>query len=292
VKILINADDFGMHSDVNAGIIYAFNNGIVQSTSILASGAACLEAVQLAKQYPELEVGLHFNISHGHCSSEPAKIPLLVDEDGLFLFDSSDMRSSFARFRELANENNKFLDQIRREFFSQIDRLDRLGVNPKHLDFHHYINLINQKLFAQYCKFGDELGIPLRGICQPVMQNLHIPSSSIEEMQCLLRAASVRSPEISISNLISMNDPVIPDSQEYEKRILLIIDQLEMDGFTIVELITHPARITTEFLKIDDYIWARELETTLVTSPTFKKSIQFRNYEVISHADLRQNIGY
>ena len=44
-KLIVNADDFGLHSAVNAGIIDGHRRGIITSTSLMAGGEAFTEAV-------------------------------------------------------------------------------------------------------------------------------------------------------------------------------------------------------------------------------------------------------
>ncbi len=46
-KLIVNADDFGLHSAVNAGIIDGHRTGIITSTSLLAGGDAFTEAVSI-----------------------------------------------------------------------------------------------------------------------------------------------------------------------------------------------------------------------------------------------------
>ena len=52
-KLIVNADDFGLHSAVNAGIIDGHRRGIITSTSLMAGGEAFTEAVSMAKQNPK-----------------------------------------------------------------------------------------------------------------------------------------------------------------------------------------------------------------------------------------------
>lgn len=287
MRILVNADDFGYNTNVNAGIIDAFRNGIVRSTSLMVGGATCLEAALMAKEYTGLEVGLHFNITDGFCCAEPNKIPLLADDNGLFYFDSNDIRLSISKIRELASSNQQFIGQIEQEFWAQVKKFDQLQMRPKHIDMHHYIHLMHHFLFAQFCDFANQLGIPFRGPCQPVLQNLHLPSSSLVEMEALVRNTSVPSPEISISNLVSRNASVIPGLIEYENMIIAQLEGLELSGVSSVELITHPAQFNTVIADQDDYAWARKLESALVSSSTFLRYIKQHNYEIILHADLR-----
>ena len=48
--IIINADDFGLSKGINKGIIEAYKNGILTSTSICANGECFDDAVKLAKE--------------------------------------------------------------------------------------------------------------------------------------------------------------------------------------------------------------------------------------------------
>src|SRR5436190_3388019 len=60
--LIVNADDFGMTPGVNRGIISAHESGIVTSTSLMVRGAAAAEAVELAREHPQLSVGLHVDL--------------------------------------------------------------------------------------------------------------------------------------------------------------------------------------------------------------------------------------
>ena len=44
-RLIINADDFGIHHEVNLAVAKAFDQGVLTSTSLLASGPAFNEAV-------------------------------------------------------------------------------------------------------------------------------------------------------------------------------------------------------------------------------------------------------
>ena len=64
-QVIINADDFGLTNGVNYGIIDSFLYGITTSTTLLANGAAFDHAVELASDHPELEIGVHLNLTLG-----------------------------------------------------------------------------------------------------------------------------------------------------------------------------------------------------------------------------------
>ena len=58
-QLIITADDLGLTSGVNRGIIEAIQNGVVTDVSIMAGVLATQEAIDLAREY-NLKVGLEF----------------------------------------------------------------------------------------------------------------------------------------------------------------------------------------------------------------------------------------
>lgn len=64
-KLIVNADDFGLHPAINAGIIKGCRDGFITSTSLMCSGAAFDDAVLQAKATPALGVGIHLTLVGG-----------------------------------------------------------------------------------------------------------------------------------------------------------------------------------------------------------------------------------
>ena len=84
-RLIINADDFGIHQEVNQAVAIGFDTGILRSTSLLASGPAFPEAVAVARQRPGLGIGIHLCLVGGLPPVlSPQEVPSLVDERGLF----------------------------------------------------------------------------------------------------------------------------------------------------------------------------------------------------------------
>ena len=57
-KLIVNADDFGLHPLINAGIIKGYKEGFITSTSLMPSAPCWQEAVQLAQENPQLGIGV------------------------------------------------------------------------------------------------------------------------------------------------------------------------------------------------------------------------------------------
>src|SRR5918996_571565 len=60
--LIVNADDFGLSSGVNRGIIAAHERGIVTSASLMVRWPAAHEAATYARTRPQLGVGLHVDL--------------------------------------------------------------------------------------------------------------------------------------------------------------------------------------------------------------------------------------
>ena len=58
-QLIVNGDDFGRTEGLTRGIVKCFQEGILTSASMVANGAAFELAAVLAKENPELGVGIH-----------------------------------------------------------------------------------------------------------------------------------------------------------------------------------------------------------------------------------------
>ena len=83
-RLIVNADDFGLHVAVNQGILAAHSEGIVSSASLMAGGAAFDDAVRIAKHCPELGVGVHLTLVGARPVLPAAEVPSLVEATGDF----------------------------------------------------------------------------------------------------------------------------------------------------------------------------------------------------------------
>ena len=127
MKVLFNADDFGMTKGVTDGIITAFREGVVRSTTMMMNGLAVEHAVKLAKQHPDLKVGIHLVLSWGKPVHDD--VPGLLNEQGTFKF-----RNTY-RSMEIPN-----LKEVEKEWRAQIEAFIATGLPLHHIDSHHHIH--------------------------------------------------------------------------------------------------------------------------------------------------------
>ncbi len=141
-RLIVNADDFGLTKGVNAGIVEAFQKGILRSTSLMANGRAFDDAVRLTLENPGLDVGCHLMLISGRAISKPDRnLPRSVPR--LLAGLVSDWR----------------VGEIEREFAAQIEKIQATGVSLSHLDTHKHTHLAPPVLEA-VMRVGKSHGIP------------------------------------------------------------------------------------------------------------------------------------
>jgi len=135
-KLIVNADDFGLDSGINSGIIQAYESGIVRSASLMSCGAAFQEAVELAKKHPGLGVGVHLSLNEGAPVAAQDKISSLLLKDKKSFLGFNEYKKVFFGIRRIN------LDEVYLEFESQINKFHQAGLTPTHLDGHKHVHMI------------------------------------------------------------------------------------------------------------------------------------------------------
>jgi chitin disaccharide deacetylase len=133
-RLIVSADDFGLSPGVNRGIEEAFAAGGLSGTSVMVTLPAAEAAGELARRHPELDIGVHVNLTHGPPALDPARVPSLVDGDGRLL-TRSELLGRLVRGRVSGAE-------VRAEVGAQFARLRELGVEPTHWDSHQHIAFV------------------------------------------------------------------------------------------------------------------------------------------------------
>ncbi len=150
-RIIINADDFGLHDGVNKAVAQAHTDGMLTSATIIANMPAANEAVKIARQLPALGVGVHLNLSEGRPISKEASVKCLLDADGKFAY------SPF-RLSLLSIAGHKIRNAIRAELAAQIKWVIDNGLAPTHLDSHKHIHSF-PAIFSIVCDLAKRFEI-------------------------------------------------------------------------------------------------------------------------------------
>ena len=135
-QLIVNADDFGLHPLINAGIIKGYQEGFITSTSLMPSAPCWQEAVRLAKENPRLGIGVHLTLVGGVPSVLPkGQVSSLLDDDGLFLPD-------YVAFAKRYYSGAVKKAELEAELRAQFERALSCGVNITHIDSHQHTHVL------------------------------------------------------------------------------------------------------------------------------------------------------
>lgn len=178
MKIIINADDFGMTRSINKAIIELMNKGTVTSTTVMVNMPYAEEAKNLLT-IQNISIGLHFNLTEGKPISAPKLVQSLVDTKGNF--------HSKKELESRAKHNLINLEEVLLELNNQYNRLLQLiGNNITHFDSHQGLNRI-PVVFKALLEFGKQKDkpngirfyvkhylMPNGNIVTPSLSNIHV----------------------------------------------------------------------------------------------------------------------
>ena len=150
-ELIVNADDFGLCSGANQGVLRAWRQGILTSASLMAGGKGFDEAVSIARENPGLQVGLHLTLVQGRAVLEQRGFPSLVDSSG-----------DFGNDPVLAGMRYFFLKPLRKRLYAEIEaqivKCRDAGIELSHLDGHLNIHM-HPVVFDILCGLMPKHGI-------------------------------------------------------------------------------------------------------------------------------------
>jgi chitin disaccharide deacetylase len=136
--LIVNADDFGLCTGVNRGVMIGHTHGIVTSASLMVRQPAAVEAVSLAASMPRLSLGLHIDLGEWRPS-----------QDGGWT----------ERYHVV---NTDRANAVEREVARQLLQFRELtGDTPTHLDGHQHVQR-TEPAESIVRAMASNLGVPLR----------------------------------------------------------------------------------------------------------------------------------
>lgn len=252
LKLIINADDFGLTKGCNEGIIKALKDGTATDTTIMINMEGCLDAVSLAKSNGIERIGLHLNLTCGKPLLPSDEVKSLVDETGSF----------YRRVKLLLPSMD--LKEAESELWAQAERFRETGMGLTHLDSHHHIHMY-EGLRDIVIDMARQLNVPLR--------------QTGEETRDKIRAKGVRTTEYFTWEFY--------DGGVGVDNLCRIIDRYH-EG--TLEIMSHPAVSDDELYRRSSYNSQREKELEVLTSESFKEYIKNRNIQLISFDDLSREV--
>ncbi|MCE1245492.1 MAG: ChbG/HpnK family deacetylase [Firmicutes bacterium] len=248
--IIFHADDFNLTSGVNKGIIDAYKNGVVRSTSIMPNIPNFDESVELLNENPGLDIGVHINLTFGRPISDPSEVPSLVDDSGIF-WRRPAMLADVADFEEM-----------KKEILRQMEVCLDAGLKPTHIDTHHHLHRSDPRALEILCELAVEHKMAVRSVNQ--------------EMRDYIMKKGIPTPD-NFNGDFYNSDNITIESLE---RVI----RTAPDGFS--EIMCHPGVSDDELMDISTYNKCREAEIKTLCHPRIWQAIQDREAKLIGYLEM------
>jgi hopanoid biosynthesis associated protein HpnK len=279
--LIVNADDFGLSPEVNAGIMRAHRDGIVRAASLMVAEPAALPAAELARDNPALDVGLHAVVCQGRSMLDASRLGTAVSASGEFMDKpvAAGMRYFFDRSMRAA-----MTDELRAQVERHLELVGYLNHIDGHLNFHVH------PLFADILvNLAVEYKVPcIRLPRERVMTTLRLRQDNAMRKlveSIIFRTLSRRTSRMMAERGLTSTDSLFGLHQSghlSEDYVVGVIDRIR-DGTT--ELYFHPA---ADIGGVPPSVEA-QLEVEILTSARVRDAVARNGIELTTFADLAKN---
>lgn len=271
-RLIVTADDVGLHPGMTRGALAAHDRGIVTAVSVAPNGRAFEAAVELLRDRPRLEVGAHLTLVGERPLSPPQTIPSLVGPDGSLHagYPAFAARYALGRIRAFDLET---------ELRAQVERLLATGLRVVHLNSHQHLHVL-PRVFDVVLRLAEEHGIPVVRIPNEPAARLTPRGLQLAALNALGRRARslgrIAAPDRTVG--------VLAAGRLTPARLRRSLDRVE----GVTELVCHPGLGGEELAAAYDWDYVWEEETAALTDPALPELLGERGISLHSFSHLRE----
>jgi predicted glycoside hydrolase/deacetylase ChbG (UPF0249 family) len=151
--VVVHADDIGMCHSTLPALEELFAVGLVTSASAMVPCPLFREVVTWRQRNPDVDLGVHLTLTSEWQGYRWGPVGARSDVGSLI-----DDRGYLYRDTKLVRQNAT-PDSVRSELKAQVERAERCGLAPTHLDNHMYVALC-EEFMEDYLTLGWERAIP------------------------------------------------------------------------------------------------------------------------------------
>jgi predicted glycoside hydrolase/deacetylase ChbG (UPF0249 family) len=274
VSLVINADDFGYFTSVSRGIIECARKGAIHATAVMANGPRFHKLVKWLHDVPNIDLGVHLNITYGLPVSKECR-RLLATSGGTF-------KSKIATAAMLITKKMSYAD-VKAEWCTQIDKCLSAGLKLRYLNSHEHTHIV-PIISGLLPELADEYGISF--IRQPSPDWIHRPIT----LSTLLRNLLIGLTVVSSPSHQSMHNIRVLGIGVSGKLTLKYLERCfsSLTPGETYELMCHPGaydpdEITDKRLK-GFHAWDQERE--LLMSENMMRLMQYYNLKSTRFSEL------
>lgn len=256
MKLIINADDFGLTLGVSKGILEGMRHGVITDTSAITAAPDFMRSAALAMEQGVRVMGIHCLLTMGHPLLPAEQVPSLLNEEGCFY-----SRADFFKADVKINE-------ARAELEAQIKRFLSTGLQLNHIDTHHGFMNKSKEMAALLLELSQKYQVPLRN------EALRLPQ---EKRLC----------DVSLTSLPTTEALYFNHGIPYHTLdTMLAFLQEALACYDCVEIGCHPGYSDDQLRLLSVLNDDREKELDLLLSPQLKGFIHANKISLISYTAL------
>jgi hopanoid biosynthesis associated protein HpnK len=279
-RLIVNADDFGLTSGVNQGIVKAHQSGLVTSTTLMACGRRFDQAAELAKSNPGLSVGCHVVLVDGLPLMSAPHVSTLLENSGPRL------RQSLLRFALRATTGRLDEDQIAEEVTAQIRKIQSAGIAVSHLDSHKHTHMFPAALRG-ILKAARAAGVgAIRNPFEPLVFARSGNWKRQFQVGLLRRYRGIFRGELQKARMATPDGCIgVLATGGLTQEIFEHLVRNLPDGTW--EFVSHPGYNDAELDSVTTRLReSREKELRILTAPAVRKLLENAGIQLISYRDL------
>jgi predicted glycoside hydrolase/deacetylase ChbG (UPF0249 family) len=247
-RLIVNADELGLTPGVNRGIVEAHHNGIVSSTTLMVNQPAASDVAAIAREHPNLGIGLQLALTAGRPTLPASQVPSLVDADGALPASPEGLLK--AQLKDVLAEVRGQLRRFR----------ELLGREPTHIDSQYHVH--RQPVVLQaLVTLSWETGLPVRSLSP--------------EMRTRFQRERIATPEHFVEEFIG--------SRATLEDLVRILGALPV---ATTELACHPGFDDDTLRRVSRYTEPREREHAALVHVEARQVIQATGIRLIHYGQL------
>ncbi|HXI13526.1 MAG TPA: ChbG/HpnK family deacetylase [Thermoanaerobaculia bacterium] len=271
-RLIVTADDVGLHPGMTEGAIQAAERGIVTACSVVANGADSDAALKRLSVLG-IDVGVHLTLVEERPLCARSDVPSLLGADGRFL----------PSYRELAVRylsGRIAIADVERELRAQIEKVLRAGVAVTHMNGHQHLHVL-PAIFRTVLRLAEEFKIGYVRIPSDPVAGFTVRSAAIRALNHL----GVRARQQVIEGSIRTNNRtigIVEAGHLNRASIVRLLDSVE----GVTELVCHPGIDNRAIAARYRWRYDWDSETDALCDITLRQEIASRGIQLIAPRDL------
>jgi chitin disaccharide deacetylase len=267
-RLVVTADDFGLSPGVDQGILESFRRGIVRSTALLVNFPDVADSVARLRQVPDLEVGIHLNLTAGPPVLPPERVSSLVGAAGTF----HNFKGFFARVARSQIDWGEVALEWRAQFKRGLD----LGCRFTFLTSHQHVHML--PVAAQVCvNLANEFAVGAVRLSNfhlfDMLWPLRLKALALTPFVPTVRRALKRGAVFCNGSILEIQ-PGNPDRALW--RLCRMIQGLNGG---VHELVCHPGYVDSLLQERDPYVTGRSTELAVLVEAKLRAFLETSGIE-------------